>query len=49
MDLETGILDNHKIIMAIFRSTFARGKPKTFIAVIKRLIQNSFKWSSKKN
>ena len=28
MALETGISDYHKIIMTIFRSTFAKGKPK---------------------
>ena len=28
--LETGILDHYKMIMTIFRSTFAKGKPKTF-------------------
>ena len=28
--LETGILDDYKIIMTIFRSTFAKGIPKTF-------------------
>ena len=30
MALETGISDHHKMIMTIFRSTFAKGKPKTF-------------------
>ena len=30
MTLETGISDHHKMIMTIFRSTFAKGKPKTF-------------------
>ena len=30
MVLETGISDHHKMIMAIFRSNFAKGKPKTF-------------------
>ena len=30
MALENGILDHHKMIMTIFRSTFAKGKPKTF-------------------
>ena len=30
MALETGISDHHKMIMTIFRSTFANGKPKTF-------------------
>ena len=30
MALKTGISDHHKLIMTIFRSTFARGKPKTF-------------------
>ena len=30
MALETGISDHDKIIMAIFRSTFAKGKSKTF-------------------
>ena len=28
--LETGVSDHHKIIMTIFRSIFAKGKPKTF-------------------
>ena len=28
--LETGISDHDKMIMTIFRSTFANGKPKTF-------------------
>ena len=28
--LETGISDHHKMIMTIFRSTFAKGKPKPF-------------------
>ena len=28
--LETGISDQHKMIMTILRSTFAKGKPKTF-------------------
>ena len=30
MALETGISDQHKMIMTIFRSTFAKGKPKNF-------------------
>ena len=30
MALKTGISDHHKMIMTIFRSTFAKGKPKTF-------------------
>ena len=30
MALETGISDHHKMIMTIFRSSFAKGKPKTF-------------------
>ena len=30
MALETGISDHHKMIMIIFRSTFAKGKLKTF-------------------
>ena len=30
MALETDISDHHKMIMTIFRSTFAKGKPKTF-------------------
>ena len=30
MALETGISDLHNMIMTIFRSTFAKGKPKTF-------------------
>ena len=30
MALETGISDQHKMIMTIFRSTFAKGKPETF-------------------
>ena len=30
MALETGISDHHKMIMTIFRSIFAKGKPKTF-------------------
>ena len=30
MSLETGISDHHKLIMTIFRSTFAKVKPKTF-------------------
>ena len=30
MALETGISDHHKMIVTIFRSTFAKGKPKTF-------------------
>ena len=30
MVLETGISDHHKLIMAIFRYTFAEGKSKTF-------------------
>ena len=30
MALETGISDHHKMIMTIFRSTFAKDKPKTF-------------------
>ena len=30
MALETGISDHHKMIMIIFRSTFAKGKPKSF-------------------
>ena len=30
MALETGISDHHKMIMTIFCSTFAKGKPKTF-------------------
>ena len=30
MTLEIGISDHHKMIMIIFRSTFAKGKPKTF-------------------
>ena len=30
MASKTGIADYHKIIMTIFRSTFAKGKPKTF-------------------
>ena len=28
--LKTGISNHHKMIMTIFRSTFAKGKPKTF-------------------
>ena len=28
--VETSISDHHKMIMTIFRSTFAKGKPKTF-------------------
>ena len=30
MALKTGISDHHKMIMTIFRSIFAKGKPKTF-------------------
>ena len=30
MALETGISDHHKMIMTVFRSTFAKGKPKIF-------------------
>ena len=30
MTVETGISDHHKMNMTIFRSTFAKGKPKTF-------------------
>ena len=30
MALETGISDHHKMIMTILRSTFAKGKAKTF-------------------
>ena len=30
MALETDISDHHKNIMTILRSTFAKGKPKTF-------------------
>ena len=30
MALKTGISDHHKMIMTIFRSPFAKGKPKTF-------------------
>ena len=30
MTLETGISDRHKMIMTIFCSAFAKGKPKTF-------------------
>ena len=30
LTVETGISDHHKMIMTIFRSTFAKGKPKTF-------------------
>ena len=30
MALETGISDHHKMIVNIFRSIFAKGKPKTF-------------------
>ena len=29
MALESGILGNHKMIATIFRSTFAKDKPKT--------------------
>ena len=37
--LETGISDHNKMIMTIFRSTFAKGKPKLFtIAAIKSSI-----------
>ena len=30
MALETAISDHHKMVMTIFRSTFAKGKSKTF-------------------
>ena len=30
MALETAISENHKMVMTIFRSTFAKGKSKTF-------------------
>ena len=39
MALETDISDHHKTIMTIYRSIFAKSKPKTFISVTKSSIR----------
>ena len=40
---ETGISDNHKMIISVLRKTFAKGKPKTvFFCCYKNFDQGSF-------
>ena len=50
MTLETSISDHHKMIMTSFRSTFAKGKPKTFYyCCYKKFNLEQFQMELKKN
>ena len=50
MTLETSISDHHKMIMSIFRSTFAKGKHKTFYyCCYKKFNLEQFQMVLKKN
>ena len=47
MTLETGISDHHKMIMTIFRSTFAKGNPKFLLCCYKKFNLEQFQMELK--